>query len=237
MIPGQNLEEAVDRFRKSKYREKLCEAFVGEIAKDLFVAVRACHDAGYGHGDLSERNVMISEGNSAEKRKFSAVLIDFDNASYKPELLDLDEQKLIEKDVRSVSRLLGLLTFETRWHENIQDLLRSCSSVRELQEAFQFALRVTKGIRPHAPSEYNESHWSERLQEHLAIMLAGGRHLEAIGLFMNQIAQELDVTNTLASARSTMEHRIRTDRNYLKGSVSMHVIYEDVEEAARRLLK
>jgi len=97
--------------------------------------------------------------------------------------------------------------------------------------------RITKGIRPHAPSEYNESHWSERLGKHLAIALTGGRHSEAIGLFMNQVAQELGATNTLASARSAMEHRILTDRNFLKMSVSFDVIYEDVEEAARGLLK
>jgi serine/threonine protein kinase len=241
-IPGMDLGEIVDRFRRMSPADQseLEEAFVAEIGGDLCTAVCACHSAGHGHGDLSERNVMVSMHSDALGgwgRRFRAVLIDFDNASYKPALRDLEESKLKEKDLSSLVRLLGLLTYESRWHEGFQKVLRCCDSAASIHESFDFLLRICGIGADGSSGKFGPAHWNYVLRYHLALTLAYRSHATPLRGFIREVAVGVGCEALLESEGDALQLRVLNDPDYPGMSMSVETRTKSVFDSLRRLFE
>lgn len=241
-IAGQNLGEVVDRLRAlpPEQHAPLQNVLVAEVGDDVCAAIRACHEAGHGHGDLSERNVMVGmhgDSTRGSGRRFTATVIDFDNATYKPSLRDLEESKLMEKDVRSLARLIGIMTCDSRWHDGIQEVLRSCETARQAHESLHFLLRVSRGVSGEPPDAYSRPHWNDVLRTHLAASTVGGPHIGPTRGFIECVADDVGRRDDLESERAALIHRIQTDPNYPQMSVSMEMRHRHIEDAARSLVE
>lgn len=236
LIPGDTLEAAIDKFRNLPTDQKcaLHHGLVQQVGGDICSAVRDCHSDGHGHGDLSERNVMVSRDPKTHQSR--ATIIDFDNATYKPELRDLQEGPRIEKDIRSLVRLVGILTFDSKWHDGVQSVLRSCTTAQSVGEALETALLIVRDVSGAASERFDRVHWNGIVSADAVTAMMGAEYRKATQELMRSAAAESNSTAVLESARSALLHRVQTDPNFPTVSMSMTTHSRRDEEAAMRLV-
>jgi len=178
---------------------------------------------------------MVTPRQDSFGRRFGAILVDFDSATYKPELRALEEGSLIEKDIRLLVRLIGFLTFETKWHEPLQELLRGCTTARWGQEMFGRVLQIVRKVDGVSAEELDDNHWADVVRIVLCYQLVGGHNGAMLRTFMYDVAAKSGVSDRLDRARDALLHRMETDRNYPEESFSLDSRHFEIESAAESL--
>jgi hypothetical protein len=234
-IEGDTVEAVVHRFHdlSEAMQVALHHRLVQGVGGDICSAICRCHNEGYGHGDLSERNVIVRY---VAERRFEGVVIDFDNATYKPELRELKDAQLIEADVRAVKRLIGILTVDSQWHDGIQEVLGACTSALALQDALGLSLAIVRNVTGDDHERYDDEHWIRMLRAYMARAFGGAAYAKPLFALMERVAAASESSDVFVEARQHLEARLQNDSSYPEESLSIERHESAIEETALTLV-
>ena len=142
-IPGLSLKKVFEKSEKQTEADRLLIAddFVFTFLPSLLNILELCHSLGFGHGDLTSGNIMVTLTNIHEKYEFLATLIDFDNSSIETEVFCATEKEKIDKDCRAFKNLaIGIgpyLVMDWKWGKEVQNIFTSYNTIREFRIAFK----------------------------------------------------------------------------------------------------
>ena len=226
-ITGQNLETVLQRaeaLEGVQGRAALNE-IVSRLAVRLCHAVLVLHDRGVGHGDLHERNIIVTQDARTDvfpRGGWSAVLIDFDNATFRRDPAD-GEQVRMESDVRALRRLVKMMTHGLEWHDEISGLLDASTSARDLGYGIGAALSFFGNADNVAPSHFDESHFNVTLRTLLAQRMTGVSYGAYLLEMIRRAALKVGTEPQFTAAQEKLHTRILTDPNYPAMSASMEL--------------
>ena len=225
-IPGRNLERVLRSIEDEPEadRRPLLRTVVARLGVSLDSAVQVLHARGVGHGDLHGRNVIVSPADRNDDviggSPWRPVLIDFDNATFRRAPED-GEQARIEKDVRSIRRLLGSMTYGSAWHDELTGLLQECPTTRDEGFALGAALTFLDHVDNVDPSYFDEGTISVALRSLLAQRTAGAPYGAYLAEMIKRVAERVGCHDLYVAAHDAMKKRILEDRSYPGISVSM----------------
>jgi serine/threonine protein kinase len=147
-IPGKSLRQVFDWWntRSTEQMKYISEDFSNSFLTSVIDALYYCHRSGFGHGDLHEGNIMVVPINYGNKNQFEAILIDFDNASFKSDMKTSSEIEKMQKDVRLMARITRNVTQEWKWGKDFHTLFESDLTIEEIKFAYQSVLTFISGI-------------------------------------------------------------------------------------------
>lgn len=234
-ISGQNLEtvlQRADALEGDQARAALNE-LVSRLAVGLSRAVLVLHDRGIGHGDLHERNVIVTRDTRTDVFPgggWTTVLIDFDNATFCRNPAD-GEQARMESDVRALRRLVKMMTHGLAWHDELAGLLDASTSVRDLGYGLGAALAFFENAENVNPAHFDEAHFSVTLRSLLAQRTTGVSYGAYFLEMLRRVAAEVGAERQFTDAHEKLRTRILTDPTYPSVSLSMEtrdVVFENV---------
>lgn len=140
-IPGVNLDGFLSAFEEqpAEQQREQRHIILRDLGMELCNAVLFCADNGHVHGDLHERNVIVTHPFPSGRSRFGVVLIDFDNKSSVP--AD-SEWRTTGDDVTAVRRILFRMIQGARASRATQGFLQIAADCRSLKSAFQESLTL-----------------------------------------------------------------------------------------------
>lgn len=147
-VPGKSLREVFEWWNAQTQLSKksISEDFSKTFLPSVIDALSFCHNKGFGHGDLHEGNIMVLPTNFAKQNTFEAILIDFDNASFKSNLAGDSEKEKMEKDVRLLARIASYLMIEWKWGTYVEPVFNAYTSIDHIKRIYQAILIYISGI-------------------------------------------------------------------------------------------
>ncbi len=225
-IPGRNLETVLRSIEDGPEadRRPLLRTVVARLGISLCSAVLVLHARGVGHGDLHGRNIIVSPADRNDDviggSPWRPVLIDFDNATFRRAPED-GEQARIEKDVRSIRRLLGAMTYGSAWHDELTGLL-SGSALPFAMQATRSALRSRSSTTSTTLIRlFRRGHHQRRAPSLLAQRTAGVPYGAYLAGMIERVAERVGRHDLYAAVHDALKKRILEDRSYPGISVSM----------------
>lgn len=229
-IPGKNLETFLEKLNSenNKTRDSLTTRLLSEFFPSLCEAVSKCHSHNYGHGDLTERNVIVNADLKLAQSNLAATLIDFDNAWNKEDLLSIEEEEKMQSDLRLLSRILGCIAENRRWYRSLEELLKEATNIDEYAFLFNGFISFTNNLLG-KPKEYILVDFIEFHTSTINSCLNGSQ----IGLKLREsvraIAKELKVEEMFTTALDTVATRL-SDVNNTIVEVTMFEMKADEEQ-------
>ena len=95
----KQINKHFDIIENEPHFQKVLNAFALTYVNSLLEVVCFCHSQGFGHGDLHSGNIIAFIEKHPTKFPIRAILIDFDNSSFKSETAILSEKGKIENDI------------------------------------------------------------------------------------------------------------------------------------------
>ena len=165
-----------------------------DLAGTLCDGVEAMHQAGFGHGDLHERNVLVSAGNPRGWPNIEATLIDLGNASVRPtRSVEENENALKVKDLSALRKCLNLLfqhlPTAALYRKGILGTGPDVSDIRWVVERLTYAF----GAGSLNAELLTEDFFDSFFRELLARQIAGSRGAAAFRDVLREAADSADV--------------------------------------------
>lgn len=150
LIPGKSLKsifEAMADFNQEQVRT-ISDDLAKSFYPSLLEIISFCHRLDFGHGDLHAGNIMtFLSSEMTDSYQFEAVLIDFDNASFKEEISRLTEQEKIEMDFRMVAGYLKRQVLcDWKWTNEVDVIFSEYKSSLELKFAYDNIIKYISFI-------------------------------------------------------------------------------------------
>ncbi|TMQ04045.1 MAG: hypothetical protein E6J90_52370 [Deltaproteobacteria bacterium] len=206
-IEGHSLKQMLQHLERAPKERQvdISIALLNSIYDDLCDGIIACHEAGFGHGDLHCQNVIVCKRGP----KLGAVIIDFDNATIAAS--SFDEHARFQRDIRSLRRLVGMITQGWKWHEALQHLLDHHQSVSALRHALHWSLEfllsadrrrgnATIGLQAFVDALYTH---------HRCLRPQQPEHADAVMDVIELVAADIGLRSELDEAKKSWEKRTR----------------------------
>jgi hypothetical protein len=205
-IRGHSLMRVLQQIEATPLERQveLSIAFLDSVIEDLCEGLSACHDAGFGHGDLHARNVIICQ----REHRLGAVIIDFDNATIASS--SCDEKSRCASDVRSLRYLIGQIAQGWKWHELLLSLVDHHQSIGALRGALGWALAFLKTADGRTGSKTDVKALRSALYHHSHIRPEAWEHADAVLNAVESVAADLGLNAELADAKQSWQ---RLNRN------------------------
>jgi len=231
---GSNLHTVLDRLEtetKAELKSAVQDQLLRKIGPPLCKAVAVCHDAGHGHGDLHERNVVVTAS--------GPVVIDFGNASWGPPNAEATagEQSFMQADIRALRRLLGCLTYGSRWHDQIFRVLDSCETAAEMGEAIEQCLNCVIGLDIEDPARFDAAHFERLTKDHALLSFAGRKYGSRFRELIDDVARQMGATAVLAEVRAKLAARALAEGGILKMRGTLTATRTDVNAELDNVLR
>jgi serine/threonine protein kinase len=197
-----NFENATD------HQPAMRNDLLGSAMNELFEAVSACHAKGLGHGDLHEQNVIVT----LRDDRLGAVIIDFDNATLGQ--VSSSEGERMQKDIRSLRRLTGMITQGWKWHDALDDLLATHSQIGGFRGAFWWGVRLFEAADRHPQQPLNEHYFCQALYDHNFEVDHAPAYAQAMMRSIAMVSREVGVGDLLASAHVSWRHKTRNQFSF-----------------------
>lgn len=241
-IEGKSYSDFIDELRRlGGDHQMAAERDLAAFGVELCNAVAAIHAFKVGHGDLHERNIIVTGPTpdvvvqEYEPPRWRPVVIDFDSMTFTAPA-EQEEAARIESDVRALRWQLGCLTVDTPWHSPIQKVLAEATSARDLAQASKFVRRVLRSFWASNPNEFQEAHWSDCVRGNLVETIAHRSYGPAAKTFLREVAEKLGVVDRLDAAIARFEKRVREEPGYPPIPVQTTVREVSVEKALDALI-
>jgi hypothetical protein len=242
-IEGRNFEDVVLEGRELlPLLWQNAQDLLSGVAMSLCQAATAIHATGHGHGDLHERNVIVGRPSAAETAgvlgapRWRPVVIDFDNQTFSTSGRR-SEETLKQSDVRSLRKLIGMITYGSRWHQAIQDVLASCTTADDVGWAFGACQEAVHSFDCADPVQFDERHWTMCFRRQLRSATAGRSYAAAEKDLLGRVATEVGAVAAFDRAIEALKNRILTDRSYPNVEFTQEVRDAGVEEALEKLIE
>ncbi|RQO64864.1 hypothetical protein DBR43_31790 [Pedobacter sp. KBW06] len=134
-IPGKSLNHIWDHYEKLTdfQKEIITEDFVYSLVPSMLEILEFCHKLGYGHGDLNSGNVMFFISEINKRYHFTAILIDFDNATGKDELSYESEIEKIAADYPKLRQLINGTLCDWFYRAPVMELFDAYDNVQNFR--------------------------------------------------------------------------------------------------------
>ena len=146
LVPGKSLKSIFGELNdlspedRELFQDDLAHSFVPSLLDIL----QFCHSRSYGHGDLHEGNIMVFITGLEVTYEFTAILIDFDNASIQTEKYCPTEKNKIEKDYSLLKRILEYTLGEWSYYGYFEPLPLAYTKVSDLNMAWKKVLEFIR---------------------------------------------------------------------------------------------
>jgi serine/threonine protein kinase len=208
-IPGAPLADVLNNFDASPETDQGEQrAALLTVLSDVCGAVAACHESGHGHGDLHERNVIVT----ARGVELGAVVIDFDNATIADAGATEAEHKA--KDLRSLRRIAGMITYGWTWHDRLQELLDGHDTINAFTEALGWGRRLFEAADRHARQPLNEHQLCEALYDHNFTLGFAPEQAKKMMRSIEAVVGTLQLDTLWASAKTNWRKRTRNQFSF-----------------------
>jgi serine/threonine protein kinase len=197
-ISGVSLGDALANFENAtEHQPAMRKDLLNYAMNDVCEAVGACHARGFGHGDLHAQNVIVT----LRDDHLAAVLIDFDNATLGQ--VSSSEGERMQKDIRSLRRLTGMITHGWKWHEALDDLLATQSQIGGFRGAFWWGVRLFEAADRHPQQPLNEHFFCQALYDHNFEVDHAPAYAQAMMRSITMVSREIGVDDLLARAQAS----------------------------------
>jgi serine/threonine protein kinase len=134
-VPGVSLQKIWDKIEEIEFASQkfIQDDLAHTFFPSLLQVLSFCHSLKTGHGDLHQGNVMVFLTDIGKRYEHHAILIDFDNSSIQEGVVCSNEDEKIEKDVRSVKRLIESTLVDWTHFDAITLLLNEINDIKLLK--------------------------------------------------------------------------------------------------------
>jgi serine/threonine protein kinase len=239
-IEGPNFANFIQRFNAfdESTRDELRPKLLREFTEDACGAVDLCHRNAYGHGDLSERNIIATRPHSEyhKDRMTAYVIIDFDNHSrVAPE--SINEESLRASDIRSLKRLIGFVTHGSVRHDMIWAAMEPAYNAGHVLNAVRAYLTVFPTLTIVDADRLPNTFWYDMLRNNVLDSVTGQLYAARLRSDIEAFATEVGQYESFADARDRIADKIKNDPNFIKVSGTGTFTKGSVRTAIQRLLE
>ncbi|WP_242131328.1 protein kinase domain-containing protein [Aestuariivivens marinum] len=199
LMPGKSLKDFFEFCNQQKNENNILisEDIATSYLDSLLNILELCHSNGYGHGDLHEGNVLIYPVNFSSQFAFNAILIDFDNASFKKKLKYKSEKEKIESDVRLFKRLANNLLLNWPYKKHLIELLNSYHTISDIRRSYNLMINLIELINNNQLSKKNIHDILDKtyLNNFFSFNFNNSFNRNSIIKIMTEIAKEKNVQN------------------------------------------
>ncbi len=206
-VVGKSLGEFVCGIRNlpNEEQKSVRGVLLRDVGVELCTALQWCHQNGFGHGDLHNKNVMVSTPQRrGAQNKVDVILIDLDNASYQPED-SLDEDSLIRSDVDSLKTNLLSLVWESQWNAILRRHINECIDVHQVQNAYEDFLKIfEQSVAIRSTETSTPDSWVDQVKSLMRMDILTGKR-SALWDALKLLAMESDQLQNLQEVIKSME--------------------------------
>jgi serine/threonine protein kinase len=235
---GVNLEKLLNEIESLEItiQEQLKTRLLSEFFPSLIDALIICHDYGFGHSDLSERNIIVDGTVELAQTNLNASLIDFDNATNKTELYNRSEQDKKQSDLRALTRLLGFIANERRWYSILKSLLEQATDIHEYSIAYKTFIEFSGNLLDSDVSNYSDTKFLKFHTNNFAASMNCNKFGFKIRKAIEHLSTELGIQERNSQALDNYIEHLRSG-SAITSTVTMYEITSGEEQFLKRLFK
>lgn len=138
-VPGKSMKQINKHFdiiQHQPYFQKVLNGFALTYVNSLLEVVCFCHSQGFGHGDLHSGNIIAFIEEHPTKFPIRAILIDFDNSSFKSETTALSEKDKMENDIGLFKYFFSHSFHQWKYYDPIIEMFRDYNKISEYKLSY-----------------------------------------------------------------------------------------------------
>lgn len=138
-VPGKSMKQINKHFdiiENEPHFQNVLNDFALSYINSLLNVISFCHSQGFGHGDLNSGNIITFIEDHPTRFPVKAILIDFDNSSFKSETASLSEQGKMENDIGLFKYFFKYTFHQWKYYEPIYKMFNDYSNVSDYKISY-----------------------------------------------------------------------------------------------------
>ena len=231
-VPGKSMKQINKHFdiiENEPHFQKVLNDFALTYVNSLLEVVCFCHSQGFGHGDLHSGNIIAFIEKHPTKFPIRAILIDFDNSSFKSETAILSEKGKMENDIGLFKYFFTQSFYQWKYYEPIIEIFKDYDKISEYKLSYSI---VSTFIDLILNNKTTVNDFEQLLTSLPHPMM--GFHIPNTIKCLRSIAQIENLTTNLQTAIDSYIEKIKNPNNW-NSTVTIENTDNDVTEIYRKM--
>ncbi|CAM3007309.1 protein kinase family protein [Flavobacterium frigoris] len=231
-VPGRSMKQInkhFDLIENEPHFQKVLNDFALTYVNSLLEVICFCHSQGFGHGDLHSGNIIAFIEEDPIKFPIRAILIDFDNSSFKSETIDLSEKAKMENDIGLFKYFFSHSFHQWKYYDPIIEMFRDYNNISEYKLSYSI---VSKFIDLILNNKTSANDFVQLLTTLPHPMM--GFHIPHTIKCLQSIAQIDNLTTNLQTAIDLYIQKIKNENNW-NSTLTIEYLDHDVTEVYRKM--
>lgn len=156
-IPGETLRKLLQGMYDctAELQLQVANNIAKSLIPSLLNAIEVIHTLCFGHGDLTDGNIMTFLTSDEPEFTFAVVLLDFDNnAPSRWTGETMTDKEMMESDIRSLKQIIRDSIQPLGWADTLQPILDGYENIKRLKMAYHFMLKHLRLIESQEHTVY-----------------------------------------------------------------------------------
>lgn len=233
-VPGKSMKcinKHFDEIENEPHFQKVLNDFALTYLNSLLEVVCFCHSQGFGHGDLHSGNIITFIEEHPTKFPIRAILIDFDNSSFKSKTAILSEEGKMENDIGLFKYFFTHSFHQWKYYEPIIEMFKDYNKISEYKLSYSVVSKFIDLILNNKTS-VNDFEQLLTILPHPMM----GFHIPYTIKCLRSIATIDNFAINLESAIDSHIQKIKNTNNW-KTELTIEYLDHDVTEVYRKMFK
>ncbi len=233
-VPGKSMRKVNQDFNDIELEPSfqfVLNDFALTYVNSLLEIITFCHSSNIGHGDLHDGNIIVFQEYHPTKHSFRAVLIDFENSSFKDSIVSKTELEKIESDIGLFRYFFTQTFYQWKYYEPIIVMFREYNKMAEFKLGYSIVTKFIDLILNNKTSKNDILNLLAKLPHPMM-----GFHIPYTVNCLRSVAELDGLTNNLQEAIDTYNQRMQ-DPNSWKMDVTIEYIQPGVTDIYKRIFK